>query len=139
MSDLYRGIVYFAQHREVTSPKPHYLIVLNANPDSSEIIVFGVITSGVEQARKRARITGECDETIVELSPEDYAPLDHLSAVDCNSPVKLHKWEFEACMGQLNAQRRSDVSPEICDAIVRGVLASRRVSEKIKKALRGLI
>lgn len=128
--------VFFVQHRDVSSPKAHYLLVLNPDPASSKLIVFGVVTSGIEKARNRIRQNGQPEETLVYISPSDYSPLDHDSVIDCNTPVKYSKYEFELNFGQLNARKRESMPQEITDAVVRGVLLSDLVSERIKKQLR---
>ena len=128
--------VFFVQHRDVSSPKAHYLLVLNPDPASSELIVFGVVTSGIEKARNRIKQNGQSEETLVYLSPSDYPPLDHDSVIDCNTPIKYSKYEFELNFGQLNAQRRMSMPQGIVSAVVRCVLSSDLVAERIKKQLR---
>lgn len=120
----------------MTSPKPHYLLVLNPNPESAEIIVLGVITSGIEKAKMRVSCLGESENTLVMISPEDYPELNHDSVIDCNSPVKYSKWEFESSFGQIVATRKSDISLKIVHAVIAGVLLSNQVSERIKKELK---
>lgn len=131
-----QGNVFFIQHREVSSSKPHYLLVLNPNPESSEIIVLGVITSGIEKAKLRIAYSRESEKTLVTVSPEDYPALDHDSVIDCNSPVKYSKWEFENSFGQIASTRKADISLEIVNAVIAGVLLSNQVPERIKKQLR---
>ena len=130
-----RGTVYYIQHREVTSPKPHYLVVLNCDPDSAEYIVFGVITSNINDARRRIAYNRQPSETLVLLTPSDYPELDHDSIIDCNSPVKMSKWEFDLAFGQINATRKADMPDYICDAVVNGTLVSTMVATNIKKLL----
>lgn len=135
MKDLYQGVVYFIQHREIYSSKSHYLVVLNPDPKNSELIVFGVITSGIEKAEKRIFYNKEKPETLVKISPEDYSELDHNSVVDCNTPVKYSMMEFEKNFGAINSNRKTDMPLSICESIVNGVLLSRQVPQKIKNAL----
>ena len=130
-----RGTVYFTQHREVTSPAPHYLIVLNTDTDNAPYIAFGVVTSGIELAKKRVARIGQPPETLVFITPSDYPELDHDSVVDCNDPVKMTKWEFDVSFAQISATRRSDMPEHICKAIVEGVKASSLVPKNIKKLL----
>ena len=62
--------------------------------------------------------------------------MDHDSVIDCNTPIKYSKYEFELNFGQLNAQRRMSMPQGIVSAVVRGVLSSDLVAERIKKQLR---
>ena len=133
--NTYRGAVYFIQNRELTSAKPHYLVVLNYDPQSDAYIVFGVVTSGIEQARKRILFNRQPKNTLVIVTPDDYAELDHDSVIDCNSPAKLSAWEFNTSFKQINSFQKSDMPQHICDAVVQGVLASSMVSQNIKKLL----
>ena len=130
-----RGSVFFIRHRELYSPKPHFLVVLNPDIESSPYIVFGVITSGIENAKKRIACNGQPENTLVILTPKDYPELDHDSVIDCNTPVKLSDWEFKKSYSEFESSQKMDMPEEICDAIAQGVLASSMVSEKIKKLL----
>lgn len=135
MDEFYRGMVFFIQHREVTSSKAHYLVLMNDKDSEADIIVFGVVTSGVEKAEKRVLINKEMPTTLVKISPKDYPELKHDSVVDCNSPVKYSRDEFEKTFGEINAKRKCDMPAYICEAIVRGIKDSRQVSIKIKNSL----
>lgn len=57
-------------------------------------------------------------------------------ALYINTPIKYSKYEFELNFGQLNAQRRMSMPQGIVSAVVRGVLSSDLVAERIKKQLR---
>ena len=133
--NTHRGAVYFIQHRGLTSHKPHYLVVLNLDPESDSCIVFGVVTSGIERARERVRLNRQPESTLVVVTPRDYAGLDHDSVIDCNTPITWPAWEFRASYAQINAARRTDMPQHICNAVVQGVLASSMVPLYIKKLL----
>ncbi len=53
---LRRGAVFYMLLRNVQSPQPHYLVVLNANAGTDKIIVLSVITSRVEESKRRATV-----------------------------------------------------------------------------------
>lgn len=136
--DIAQGTVFFIQHRELTSPKPHYLVVLNYDPNSAQYIVFGVITSGIELARRRIARNSQPEETLVIITPDDYGELEHDSVIDCNTPVKLSNWEFDKSFAQISACRKSDMPKRVCDAVIAGVMASSMVAPNIKKLLKRL-
>lgn len=133
-SSAYKGVVFFTQHRSVSSPDRHYLVLLTDNHQADKII-FGVITSGIDSARARIERNGESSETLVFLSPSDYPCLDHDSVIDCNTPVYYSSFEFESSFGQLHACRKNDMPVEICDKIIQGVLVSKQVSQKLKNCI----
>lgn len=133
-SSAYKGVVFFTQHRSVTSPGCHYLVLLTDDPNADKI-VFGVITSGIDSAKTRITYNRESPDTLVFLSPSDYPCLDHDSVIDCNTPVYYNRYEFERSFGQLNASRRDDIPVDICDRIIQGILASKQVSPKLKSCI----
>lgn len=135
MGKIAQGFVFHAQHRGLTSPLPHYLIALTSDDNSENIVVFGVITSGVEKAHTRISKMGASPETLVVITPDEYCELAHASVVDCNTPVYYSKWEFENSFQQLNATRKTNLPNEICEKIVNGVNISHTVSPRIKKAI----
>lgn len=135
MGKISQGFVFRTQHRGLSSSLPHYLIALTTDNNSENIVVFGVITSGIDTAKTRISKMGAALETLVTITPNEYCELDHESVVDCNTPVHYSKWEFENSFNQLNATRKTDLPQEICEKIINGVNISRVVSEKIKKAI----
>lgn len=50
---LRAGSVYYFVDRQLTSPEPHYFIVLNVRPLQQKILILGIITSKVEKVRQR--------------------------------------------------------------------------------------
>ena len=63
----------------------HYMVVLNVSPESSEVIVLGVLTTKIENRRRFIRLNCMPPETLVEFSY--FRP----SAVDCNTVKEIEK------------------------------------------------
>ena len=135
MTKVAKGFVFKSQHRSLSSPLPHYLIALTTDDNSENIVVFGVVTSGIDKAHARIEKMGAALETLVTITPAEYCELDHESVVDCNTPVYYSKWNFEKEFNQLNATRKTDLSNEICDKIIHGMNISKVVPPRIKKAI----
>lgn len=120
------------RHRNLSSPLPHYLIVLNVNADADEVVVLSVITSQIEKCRKRAALRGYVAGTLVECSPNDYFPLGKPSMIDCNScltaPARLFRQDVSS------VTRCASISPSLLARILEGVRLSKTGAE-IKKLL----
>ena len=78
---LREGTVYYFAHHTLTSPEPHYFIVVNADPLKQKVLLLSVVTSQVEKVKLRRKA---CPETVVELTPTDFDVLTKPSIVDCN-------------------------------------------------------
>ena len=69
---LRAGSVYYFQERKLTSPEPHYFIVVNQEPFSRQLLVLTVVSSKVDNVKRlRQGLPG----TLVEIGPKDYDEL----------------------------------------------------------------
>lgn len=78
---LREGTVYYFAHHTLTSPDPHYFIVVNSDPIKQKVLLLSVVTSQVEKVKLRRMA---CLDTVVELTPADFDVLTKPSIVDCN-------------------------------------------------------
>lgn len=91
---LREGSIYYFEERTLTSEQPHYFLVINSEPLSQHVLVLGVVTSKVEETKKRRH---DCPECLVELGPAELpGVLKKASIVDCNSPKRVPLAEFNA-------------------------------------------
>ena len=134
---LRQGTVYYMPQRSLTSPEPHYCIVLNADPCADEIIVLSIVTSKVEKRKARARLLGESQKTVVAFGPSEYGELKVLSAVDCNDVKRCDAGQFRTDIRQRGVRPCRDIPRETLRKIVEGILASRQVDEMVKSLVRG--
>ena len=130
---LRQGTVYKAQHRNLSSPLPHYLVVLNPSPTSSKILILSVFSSKVNQTKLRRK--NEPKQTIVELEPDEYSELSVSSVIDCNSLKELSTSELVVKYQSKQIIHCADLPNEIIKKIIEGVKASRLVSPKQKRLL----
>ncbi len=121
------------QHRDLESSKEHFLVVLNKNPSVDERIYVAVITSQVRKQKKWVTALKLPEETLVELSPDDYIELEEKSAISCNNFPSLPKPEFEAEVRYRKA--RKDLPTAILEKIIAGVKKSPMVAKKIKELI----
>jgi hypothetical protein len=90
---LREGSVYYFAERHLTSPEPHYFIVVNADPLAQQVLLLSVVTSQVEAVKLRRQA---CPETIVEIAPISFSVLKKLSVVDCNDLKQVPLADFNA-------------------------------------------
>jgi hypothetical protein len=88
---LREGSVYYFVERHVTSPEPHYCIVVNSDPLSQKVLLLCVTTSQLAKVKFFRR---DCPETLVELAPAIFDVLTKPSIVDCNDLKQVPLAEF---------------------------------------------
>ena len=71
---LKQGAVYLMRHRTLTSPKKHFVVVMNEHPCGEVIILFNVVTSKIDTVKKLLQKSGAPHYTAVELSPKADLP-----------------------------------------------------------------
>ena len=90
---LREGSVYYFPHHSLTSPEPHYFIVVNSNPLTQKVLLLAVVTSQIENVKLRRKT---CLDTLVELSPKEFDVLTKSSIVDCNDLKEVPLADFNA-------------------------------------------
>ena len=115
----------------------HFIVVLIPDCDRRHCVVIGVVTSQIEKREEAARRNGFAPETVVRISPSEYAPLRVESAVDCNSVKKLERAFFDSITA--NAIPYADMPNAVVNRILEGVVKSDNVSESIKVLARSLL
>jgi len=88
---LREGSIYYFEERHLSSPDPHYFIVVNSDPLTQQVLVLSVVTSQVENVKLRRKA---CPETLVELAPDIFDVLKKPSIVDCNDLKQIPLAEF---------------------------------------------
>ena len=88
---LREGSVFYFQERKLSSPEPHFHIVVN-DPLTQQVLLLTVVTSKIEKVKHRRR---DCPNTLVELGPGDLPKtLTAPSIVDCNDLTSISLDEF---------------------------------------------
>ena len=90
---LREGSIYYFEERSLTSPEPHYFIVVNSDPLAQQVLVLSVVTSQVENVKLRRKA---CPETPVEFAPDIFDVLKKPSIVDCNDLKQIPLADFNA-------------------------------------------
>jgi hypothetical protein len=131
---LRAGTVYYFQHRELTSPEPHYFIVANSDPLRDQVLLLAVASSKVENVRQRRRQMPT--ETVVEISPAEYVEFRVPSVVDCNRVFRKSLIELidDRKRGLLTPKK--DLPRELLLRIQTGIKASPLVEEDAKALIK---
>lgn len=129
---LRAGSVYYFQERKLTSPEPHYFIVVNQEPFARQLLVLTVVSSKVDNVKRlRQGLPG----TLVEIGPKDYDELKVPSVVDCNVVFNKALSELAEKIQRKEVVYKKDLPPNILNAIRLGIKASPLVEDEIKRLL----
>lgn len=112
-----------------------FMIVLNANPKTDTILVLATITKQIDNQKKHVKNLGEPPETLVSISPSEFARLKHDSVVNCNNVYETSLSELISKVedgGRFFVEKlpKSKVSE-----ITKGVLLSKQVTPEQKKLI----
>lgn len=127
-----QGAVYLMRQRSVTSPKPHFVIVMNESPGCDALILLHVVTSNVALVRRIIEKVNAPRHTAVELSPDDIGFLRVASVVNCNDCKRTGRDEFFDDLLATDARYVATLPKPTVDALVRATLASEQVSPAFK-------
>ena len=129
---LRSGSVFYFQDRNLTSPQPHYFIVVNNSPLGDDFLILAVSSSRIEKVKAR-RQSLPC-ETLVEVAMGEYSGFTKPSIIDCNYVRRCSRAEL---LQQLNqgGEQKADLGKEVLGKIREGVLVSPLVERETKKLL----
>lgn len=125
---LAQGAVYLMRHRSVTSPKPHFVVVMNESPDSDVVILLTVVTSKIDNVKRRLQMTGAEHYTAVDLSPGSEPFLSVDSIVNCNDCKECSRDDFIADLSSCpEAKCMGSISAASLSKMITAALASKQV------------
>ena len=127
---LREGCIYYFADRSLTSPEPHYFIVVNSDPLTQKVLLLSVVTSQVDSVKLRRK---DCPETLVELTPAQCGVLKKASVVDCNDlkQVSLADFNFRYVRKEIRCFDQ-DLSVPLRKAIRKAIHASAILSDEFK-------
>lgn len=130
---LRAGTIFYVQDRRLTSPEPHYFIVLNVTPLTDRHLILCVTSSQVEKVLRRC---SSQPETAVLIHPADCPELARESIVNCNDVFTKSRPELADQVGRKEAVILGQLSAPLVEALRTGILASPTVVDEIKAMLR---
>ena len=131
------GSVYYFEEERLSSPEPHYFIVVNKNPKTDQVLLLVCASSQVEKRKDAIKKLNFAEETLALVSPKECPCFNKNTAIDCNTIwektsqsviEKLSNGELRVCP--------DEIPSEIVEKLVKGVLMSNQVSEDIKALIR---
>ena len=138
LATIKTGSVYYFEEEQLSSDEPHYFIVLNQNPRTEEFLIFVCASSQVEKRKQIIQRLGFPRETLVFVSPSEYPIFFKDTVVDCN---RVFEKTSQTLIEKLDQNKLKVCTEIISDAIlqklIKGILASTQISEKIKCMLAG--
>lgn len=130
---LRQGAVWYMQHSGLSSPEPHFLIVINADPLSTRVLLLSCVTSKIGNTKLLCK---HQPETLVEISPDEYGELSVLSAVNGNNVLERSLDEFVGAVKRHEAKPKNDLPSEVMERLKAAVMASRQVSKLHKEMIK---
>ncbi|MCL0090254.1 hypothetical protein M1O54_07920 [Dehalococcoidia bacterium] len=128
------GSVFYFLEDTLTSDEPHYFIVINIDPLTDKTLVLVCASSQISKVRRRRK--NYPVETLVEITPANYADFKVNSIVDCNDVWEKTVSELVQKRSQGELQLKVQMETALIEKLRQGVLASQRVKNRIKTLLR---
>ena len=130
------GAVYYFVEESFVGSGSHYFVVLNKNPIVDDGLVFVCAVTLDIDVIERITPMNYGIETLVQATSVDYPLLKHPTLFNCNNIIVQ---PVEVLVNKLQARALSlkDPVPDgLLNKLRKGVLASKHVSEKVKRLLR---
>lgn len=128
------GSVFYLQNRALSSPEPHYFVVLNLDPVGDHFLVMVVVSSNIAGVHDRFRHLPA--STLVQIAPADYGPFTKPSIVDCNHFFRVTKAELLHKLQTGYAKECPGMPPAILADLRAGIQASPLIEDEIKQMVR---
>lgn len=126
------GSVFYLQERSLTSPLPHFFVVLNHDPRSDACLLLVVSSSQIESVKRRRSSLPA--ETLVEIGADEYRDFTKDSIIDCNNVFHRTKAELQELMNS-GGTHKADIPRELLEKMRAGVLASPVIENETKDSL----
>lgn len=137
LATIQTGSVYYFVEESISSKGPHFFVVLNRNPRTEECLILVCASSQVEKRKNIAEKLGFPPETLVSISPVEYPLFTKLTIIDCNRAFEKTSQSLVDKLQSGKLRVCTEIMPEnIIQALIRGILASSQVSEKVQGILR---
>jgi hypothetical protein len=127
---IQQGSVYYFDDKTLSSPDPHYFIVINKNPSKEDPILLVCASSKVKEVEKSRSLWRA--KTVVKISKTEYIGFTLDSIVDCNFILEKSKKELEGKLKDGRLKVKPVISKSIVDKLVNAVLESDVVEKYIK-------
>ncbi len=129
---LRAGSVFYFQSRELSSPEPHFFVVVNRDPLTTNLLLLTIVTSQLDKVRLRNR---ERPNTVVEIEPAEYDEFTKRSAIDGNVVLEKPLAELAEMVKRKEVRYHRDLPRELLERIRTAIKASPIVVDELKQWL----
>ncbi len=133
-SNITAGSVYYYNDPELRSTYPHYCIVINVDPSKDTVVFLVYASHKISKVRKRRK--GCPNETLVEITPNQYPGFNKKTIIDCNHPLERSINMLVKLFNQRKLEIKTTMGIRLVKILRKGVIASNEVIPRIKDLLR---
>jgi len=126
------GSVYYFPENALSSPEPHYFVVLNKNPLTDAVLLLLCATSRLDGARARRHLR---PNTLVQVSPAEYPDFRTDSIFDCNNVFEISTRELQQIYDSGRLQVKGVMPPATLERLRDAVIESDLVDGETKDML----
>lgn len=121
---------------ELPNQELHFLVVANSEPRKDPTVYLVLVTSQGATNRKLIELWGADPKTLVTIpNLPTFDGQTKESYVNCNTVFQKTKAEFMEMLERKRTVKCQDMPAAVMDQIARGIVASRRVPEAVKRAV----
>lgn len=133
---LRRGTMLKAVLPDIPAQQRHFLVVANANPRFDDRVYLVLITSKRDASDRIIQRMNESPETLVVIpNLPSFAGQTAISYVNCNQVFAKTFAELIDLFSRERTVPCQDMPSAIMDMIERGILASRQITDVVKRAV----
>lgn len=115
--------------------KNRYFVVLNRNPKTDTALILVTSTTQIEKRREFVKRAGINEQTIVSVSPKEYAVFSAESAFNCNDVVEVGMSDLIRKVEDDGSMNYPKIPDSILAKLIVGINQSPRIAPAIKKLL----
>jgi len=129
------GTVFYFTEETFSSQEPHYFIVLNRDPLSTNVVILVCSSSQIEKVEKRIARLGLPCETAVKILESEYTSFTTDSIINCN---EVFQRSIDQLVGKLKTNDlkiKAEMSSGFVEKLVAAVRKSPLVAQEVKDML----
>lgn len=128
------GSVYYFPEESFKSLEPHYFIVINTDPYRDTVILLVCASSQIDTVH---RYRNTCPiETIVEITPAQYAGFKVNSIIDCNNVIEKSIDQLIEKLEQNKLKIKEEMDASLVQKLREGAISSPLIERRIKELLK---
>lgn len=131
-----QGAVFYMKDRRLSSPEPHYFVVLNHDPLTAQTLLLAVSTSKIDKVEKRISRKGFPVETRVVIEETEYQDFTTQTCIDCNTVFSKPLAELVSQYQSKEVRSHCDLPEDKLEEVIAGVLLSPQVTPEEKAMLK---